>query len=58
MVSTHEGKRNTEPDGLYKLLSQTDTQTIEDDLFTKSITQKEKEMGMGTKEKRELPTNH
>ena len=38
MTSTHKDKRSKKSNGLRKLLSQTDIQTIENNLFTKSIT--------------------
>ena len=58
MISTYKNKESTESDGLYKLLLQVDTQIIENNLFTKSITQKEKEMKMKTKEKRKFLINN
>ena len=38
MTSIHENKRSTKSDKLRKLLPQTDIQTIENDLSTKSTT--------------------
>ena len=58
MTSTYKSKRSTESNELYKLLSQTDIQIIGDDLFTKSITQKEKEMKMKTKRRRKFSINN
>ena len=58
MTSTYKGKRSSKPDEIRKLLPQTSFGTIEDDLSTKSITQKRKKMRMETKEKGKLPTNN
>ena len=58
MTSTYEDKKSIEPDGLCKLLPQTDIQVIGDSLFTKLITQEEEEMKMKTKERREFLINH
>ena len=57
MTSTYEGKKSIESNGLYKLLSHTDIQVIGDSLFIKLITQKEKEMEMRIKERREFSIN-
>ena len=58
MTSIYKNKESTEFDGLYKLLSQTDVQTIEDNLFTKLITQKRKEIKMKKKEKKKFLINN
>ena len=58
MVSIHEDERSTESNGFRKLLLQTDTQIIEDSLFTKLITQKRKKMKMKIKEERKLLINN
>ena len=58
MTSIHKSKGDIEPDGLYKLLSQTDTQIIKSNLSTKSTTQKEKKMRMKTEKEEEFPTNN
>ena len=58
MTSTYEGKRDTKSNGLHKLLPQTDIQTIGNSLFTKSITQKRKEMKMRTKERGKFLINN
>ena len=57
MTSIHKNKRDTESNGLRKLLPQISTQIIGDSLSTKSTIQEEKEMKMKTKEERELSTN-
>ena len=54
MTSTYKSKRDTESNGLYKLLSQTDIQVIKNSLFTKSTTQKEKKMKIETEERGEF----
>ena len=54
MTSTHKNKESIESDGLYKLLSQTDIQIIENNLFTKLITQKRKEMKKKKKKNKNL----
>ena len=58
MTSIYKNKESIKSDGLYKLLSQTDIQVIENSLFTKSTTQKRKEMKMEIKEGGEFPTNN
>ena len=58
MVSIHQNKRSIEPNELRKLLSQTNVQTIGDNLFTESTTQKGKKMEMKTKKRRKLPVNN
>ena len=58
MTSIYKDKRSIESDGLRKLLSQTNTQTIENNLFTKSITQKRKEMKMETEERKKFLINN
>ena len=54
MTSIYKNKRDTKSNGLCKLLSQTDVQTLENSLFTKSTIQKRKEMEMRTKEREKL----
>ena len=58
MISIYKNKKSIKSNELYKLLLQTDIQTIEDDLSTKSITQKEKKMKMKIKEERKLLINN
>ena len=58
MVSTHENKRDIKTNRLRQLLLQTNTRIIENDLSTKSITQKEKKMKMKTKERKKLSVNN
>ena len=58
MTSIYKNKRSIESNELYKLLSQTNIQVIENSLFTKSIIQKEKEMKMKTKERRKFLINN
>ena len=58
MTSTHESKRSIRSYELRQLLSQTDTRTIKDDLFTKSTTKKEKEIRIKTKKRKKLSTNN
>ena len=58
MISIHENKRSTRTNELRQLLSQINIRTIEDDLFTKSITQKRKEIRVKTKKRRKLSTNN
>ena len=58
MISIYEGKRSTKSNELYKLLSQTSTQTIENSLFIKSISQKEKEIKMETKKRKKFLINN
>ena len=54
MIPTHESKRDTKLDGFCKLLLQTNISVIGNNLFTKSITQKEKKIKIRTKERRKL----
>ena len=58
MTSIYKNKEGVESDRLYKLLSQTDTQTIEDNLFTKSTIQKRKKMKMKTEKEEKLLINN
>ena len=58
MTSTYEGKRSTESNKLYKLLSQTGIQIIENNLFTKLITQERKEMKIKTKKRKKFSINN
>ena len=44
MIPIYKDKESTESNEFRKLLLQTSTQIIEDNLFTKSITQKRKEI--------------
>ena len=58
MTPVYKNKGNTETDELRQLLSQISTRTIEDDLFTKSITQERKKMEMRTKERKKFLVNN
>ena len=58
MTSIHKSKRNIESNKFYKLLSQTNIQTIENNLFTKLITQKRKKIKIRIKEKEKLLTSN
>ena len=58
MTPSHKNKRSTKSNGLRKLLLQISIQTIENSLFTKSITQKRKEMKIKTKRERKFLTDN
>ena len=58
MTLTHKDKESIKLNGLRELLSQTDTQALESDLFIKSTTQKEEKMRMGTKERGKFSKNN
>ena len=57
MVPTHKNKRDTRANEFRQLLSKTSIQIIGDYLFTKSTTQKEKEMRVEIKKRKEFPKN-
>ena len=54
MIPTYKNKRSTRTNEFRQLLPKTNTQIIGDYLFTKSTTQKEKKMRVGTQKRREL----
>ena len=58
MISIYKSKRSTKSNKLYKLLSKTDIQIIEDSLFTKSTTQKEKKIRMKTTKRKKFLINN
>ena len=58
MTSIYKDKRSIKSNGFYELLSQVNIQVIEDNLFTKLITQKRKKMKVKTKKEEKLLTSN